>query len=233
MQIQQLQQTNPIHILVVEDEPALQEAMVSYLNLSGFIADGVGSLAGARNWMQTHRSDILVLDLGLADGDGLSLLNEFKLEEKGLIITTARSEASDRLNGLKAGADVYLIKPLLLEELAAIIHNLNRRLNIEPMKSWVLDTSGWLLESPDNIVIKLTMLEMAFLGCLATSPAELVLKDSLIIALGEDPLEYDPRRMEILVRRLRTKIKNSLNCDVPIETVHGRGYVFAGLITKK
>ena len=77
------------------------------------------------------------------------------------------------------------------------------------------------------------MLEMAFLSCLATSPTELVLKDNLVIALGEDPAEYDPRRMEILVRRLRTKVKNSLDCDVPIETVHGRGYVFAGLINKK
>ena len=66
-----IQQANLAHILVVEDEPALQEAMVSYLNLSGFIADGVGSVAGAKSWMQTHRIDILVLDLGLADGDGL------------------------------------------------------------------------------------------------------------------------------------------------------------------
>lgn len=226
-------QTKLVHILVVEDEPALQEAMVRYLNLSGFIADGVGTVAGAKSWMKTHRIDILVLDLGLADGDGLMLLQEFKLEDKGLIITTARSEPSDRLIGLKAGADVYLIKPLILQELTAIILNLSRRLNIKPSKSWSLDTSCWLLESPDNQTVKLTMLEMAFLGCLATSPTELVLKDSLIIALGEDPVEYDPRRMEILVRRLRTKVKNSLACDVPIETVHGRGYVFAGLINKK
>ncbi len=228
-----IQQANLAHILVVEDEPALQEAMVSYLNLSGFIADGVGSVAGAKSWMQTHRIDILVLDLGLADGDGLTLLKEFKLDDKGLIITTARSEPSDRLTGLKAGADAYLIKPLVLEELITIIQNLSRRLNIKPIKSWSLDTSCWLLESPDNETVKLTMLEMAFLGCLAASPTELVLKDSLIMALGEDPLEYDPRRMEILVRRLRTKVKNTLDCDVPIETVHGRGYVFAGLITKK
>ena len=228
-----IQQANPVHILVVEDEPALQEAMVSYLNLSGFIADGVGSVAGAKSWMQTHRIDILVLDLGLADGDGLMLLKEFKLEDKGLIITTARSEPSDRLTGLKAGADVYLIKPIILEELIAIIRNLSRRLNLNPSKSWSLDTACWLLASPDNKTVKLTMLEMAFLSCLADSPSAVVSKDSLIIALGQQPSDYDPRRMEILVRRLRTKIKNSLHCEVPIETVHGQGYVFTGLISKR
>lgn len=227
------QPVNPVHVLVVEDEPTLQEAMVTYLNLSGFIADGVGSLAGAESWMQTHRFDILVLDLGLDDGNGLSLLGQFNLQDKGLIITTARSEPSDRLIGLQAGADVYLVKPVLLEELAANIHNLSRRLNITPTKSWVLDTSSWLLESPDNIAVKLTKLEMAFLTCLVNSPSEVVLKDSLIVGLGQDLSEYDPRRMEILVRRLRTKIKNNLHYDPPIETVHGQGYVFTGVISKR
>jgi len=224
---------NAVHILVVEDEPALQEAMVTYLNLSGFIADGVGSLAGAEGWMQTHRFDIVILDLGLDDGDGLSLLSQFNLQDKGLIITTARSELFDRLIGLKAGADIYLVKPVVLEELVANIHNLSRRLNITPAKLWVLDTSSWLLESPDNLSVKLTQLEMAFLACLVRSPSEVVLKDSLIVALGQDPSEYDPRRMEVLVRRLRTKIKNNLYCDAPIETVHGQGYVFTGAISKR
>ena len=224
---------NAVHILVVEDEPALQEAMVTYLNLSGFIADGVGSLAGAEGWMQTHRFDIVILDLGLDDGDGLSLLSQFNLQDKGLIIMTARSELFDRLIGLKAGADIYLVKPVVLEELVANIHNLSRRLNITPAKLWVLDTSSWLLESPDNLSVKLTQLEMAFLACLVRSPSEVVLKDSLIVALGQDPSEYDPRRMEVLVRRLRTKIKNNLYCDAPIETVHGQGYVFTGAISKR
>jgi DNA-binding response OmpR family regulator len=174
----QIQPSNPAHILVVEDEPVLQEAIVSYLNLSGFIADGVASLAGAKSWMLTHRFDILLLDLGLDDGDGLSLLDDFNLQNKGLIITSARSEQSDRLIGLKAGADLYLVKPVLLEELAANIHNLSRRLNISAIKSWVLDTSTWLLESPDNKSVKLTMLEMGFLTCLADTPSTVVSKDS-------------------------------------------------------
>jgi DNA-binding response OmpR family regulator len=224
------QQVNLVHVLVVEDEPALQEAIVTYLNLSGFIADGVGSLAGAKGWMQTHQFHILVLDLGLDDGNGLMLLEQFNLQDKGLIITSARSESSDRLIGLQAGADVYLIKPVILEELVANIRNLSRRLNVNSINSWILDVSSWLLESPNHISVKLTQLEMAFIACLANSPSELVLKDNLIIALGQEPAEYDPRRMEILVRRLRAKIKNHLGCDAPIETVHGQGYVFTGLI---
>jgi DNA-binding response OmpR family regulator len=71
-----------------------------------------------------------------------------------------------------------LVKPVLLEELAVNIHNLSRRLNISATKPWVLDTSTWLLESPDNKSVKLTMLEMGFLTCLADTPSTVVSKDS-------------------------------------------------------
>lgn len=141
-----------IKILVLEDEPALLEGLVTYLNLKGFTADGVSTINSAELWMQTHVFDILILDLGLGDEDGLEWLkSQPALKQKGLIITTARTGDSDRIAGAIAGADVYLVKPILLEEMVANIHNLMYRLMaLKSPSSWQLNTINWTLQSPEN-----------------------------------------------------------------------------------
>ena len=120
---------NLVKILVLEDEPALLETAVTFLNLKGFKAVGVSTIKSAEQWMQTHLFDILVLDLGLGGEDGLEWLKSRpELIQKGLIITTARAGNNDRIAAAIAGADAYLVKPVLLDELVATLHNLNRRL---------------------------------------------------------------------------------------------------------
>jgi DNA-binding response OmpR family regulator len=217
-----------IKILVLEDEPALLEGLVTYLNLKGFTADGVSTTNSAELWMQTHVFDILILDLGLGDEDGLEWLkSQPELKQKGLIITTARTGDSDRIAGAIAGADVYLVKPILLEEMVANIHNLMHRLMaLKSPSSWQLNTINWTLQSPENKAVKLTRQELLFLSCVAQVPGEIITKKPLIIALGYDPENHDPKRMEILIRRLRAKIKTDLSCEFPLQTVHGQGFAF-------
>ena len=219
---------HPPRVLVVEDEAQLQEALVTYLNIEGMVADGVGSLGAAQQWMLTHAFDVLVLDLGLPDGDGLQWLQHRpELRDKGVIITTARGESAHRISGARAGADAYLVKPVALEELASLIANLARRLRKEAPPLWRLHATRWLLESPEGAGVKLTHSEMVVLGMLARAPGQAVSRDALIVALGHSPDSYDPRRMEILVRRLRTKAAAALGQPLPLETVHGQGYAFA------
>jgi DNA-binding response OmpR family regulator len=223
--------TPPGRVLVIEDEAALLEALVTYLNMEGFSADGVASLNAASQWMRTHQFDILVLDLGLPDGDGLKWLGEnAQLREKGVIITTARGEGQQRVEGIRAGADIYLVKPIELEELASLVNNLMRRLQTKASPQWSLSRTNWTLQSPSGVAIKLTHSESMLLRKMAEHPGQAVSRQDLALSLDHDPEAYDFRRMEILVRRLRNKTKETLGSELPLETVHKVGYAFAAPI---
>lgn len=223
-----------LRVLVLEDEPDLQEAIVTYLNMEGFVADSVGSLAAANQWITTHTFDVLILDLGLPDGSGLEWLRQHpELAKKGVIIASAQGLATDRIAGAKAGADVYLVKPIALEELASVVGNLGRRVLTSEPRSWTLDKLRWTLESPEGQQLKVTKSEMSLLATLANHPGEVVLRNDLVLGLGEDPLEYDPRRMEILVRRLRGKAQTQFGSNLPLETAHKLGYAFTASIAVK
>ena len=222
--------SNSIRVLVVEDEPDLREAMVSYLLAEEFDCAAAGDLAQARAALETSTPEILVLDLGLPDGESLTLIENPALINVGVIITTARSRAEDRLIGAKMGADVYLVKPIQLEELAVVIRNLHRRLIPKPAASaqarWRLKKIHWTLSCPSGASVTLTRSEVLILSELSTAVGVGVARESLIAALGHHPDSYDWRRMEILVRRLRNKCKASLGLDLPVKTVHGFGYAF-------
>ena len=217
----------PGRVLVIEDEPLLLEATVTYLNMEGFVADGVAGLNAATQWMRTHLFDILILDLGLGDGDGLDWLQRSSaLQGKGVIITTARGEASQRIDGVKAGADVYLVKPVQLEELASLVSNLLRRMSGSVNPSWTLNRTDWTLRSSSGMAVRLTHSESVLLQKMADKPGAVVPRQDLAISLGHDPEAYDFRRMEILVRRLRQKVKLGLGTELPLETVRKIGYAF-------
>ena len=214
-------------VLVIEDEPQLLEATVTYLNMEGFVADGVAGLHAATQWMRTHPFDLLILDLGLGDGDGLAWLHQNSaLQDKGVIITTARGESAQRIEGVKAGADVYLVKPVQLEELASLVTNLLRRMRGSASPNWTLNRTDWTLRSGSGLAVRMTHSESVLLQRLAHQPGAVVSRQDLATSLGHDPEAYDFRRMEILVRRLRQKVKTSLGIELPLETVRKIGYAF-------
>jgi DNA-binding response OmpR family regulator len=214
-------------VLVIEDETHLLDATVTFLNMEGFVADGVSSLSMASQWMRTHALDVLVLDLGLPDGDGLQWLGQTsELRGKGVIITTARGRTEQRIEGIKAGADVYLVKPIQLEELASLVANLLRRTRSASSPSWSIDRTHWTLRTGTGLTVKLTHSEAVLLLKMADQPGQVVPRQDLVLSLGHDPQHYDFRRMEILVRRLRNKVKADLGCDLPLETVRKVGYAF-------
>ncbi len=222
---------SPLRVLVVEDEPDLREVTVAFLELEGISAHGVGSAREADAWLRTQPVDIVILDLGLPEQDGITwLVQSNQLEGKGLIIATARGELNDRLLGLNAGADAYLVKPVALEEMVAVVHSVARRLTATALPLWRLNPVSWLLESPDGATVKLTRSETVLLKALAASPGETVARDPLIRSLGHQPAAYDLRRMEILIRRLRNKVREKTGRELPVETVHGIGYAFTARI---
>ena len=218
-------------ILVIEDELELMLATVTYLKMEGFHTEGVGSLAEASLRMNTQAPDLIVLDLGLPDGDGIDWMHTHpQVRGKGIVITSARSDEHQRIEGIKHGADVYLVKPVALEELALLLGKLWQRIRIRSAPSWGLQPTAWLLESPAGQAVKLTHSELSLLQALAEEPGRAVARASLVQALGQDPLTYDYRRMEVLVRRLRTKVREQLGFELPLETAHRLGYAFTSAL---
>lgn len=223
--------TTAARLLVVEDEPDLRDALVSYLNMEGMHTHGVGNLSDAQCWMTANDFDILLLDLGLPDGDGVSWLKMRQdLRDKGVIITTARSDALSRVTGIRAGADVYLVKPVLPEEIVSLVDNLMRRLHGQAPSTWVLDNTGWRLLAPDGSYLKLTNSEHVLLERLAQSVGQAVSREDLVRSLGHNPEHYDFRRLEILVRRLRNKAQDTWRISLPLDTAHRQGYAFTANI---
>jgi DNA-binding response OmpR family regulator len=219
--------SNRLKVLIIEDEPDLCEGITSFLQLEGIDATGVTSSHAADAWLNQHQTDIILLDIGLPDQDGVTWLRQRQSHPFGIIITSARGELSDRMRGLSAGADAYLVKPVELSELILIIRNLAQRLGFQSTPIWSINPLTWALTTPDKRQVRLTASESAIITRLATDAGQTVSRDELILALGYQPLSYDIRRMEILIRRLRNKVRDQLNAPLPLETVHGHGYAFA------
>lgn len=220
-----------LRVLIVEDEADLRDAMIDYLHFDGCVASGVGSIAEGVAWLETQDCEVIVLDIGLPDGDGLAALAPYiDRQRQAVVLATARGRIEDRVRGYECGGDAYLVKPVDLRELSSVIHRVASRLPAAltpPVPPpWILDTMGWRLVSPEGAAFSLTHLEMYLFKALAETPGQTAPKERIIRALGHSPTSYDPRSLEILVRRLRRKASQALGHELPLETVHGVGYAF-------
>lgn len=216
-----------INVLVVEDEKDLREAIADYLSLDGIQVRCAATLEQAEHSLAHYPVDILVLDLGLGDDDGLIWIRQRRdmLSQCGLIMATARGQQADRLKGVQAGADVYLTKPFVLEELSVLIRNLYHTLHTDTTDaSWSLLYILGVLNAPNGRYIKLNFSEKRVLELLAEHAPEACPRDTLIEGLSEDVETFDPKRLEVMLRRLKRRVKEDTGHELPIETVHAQGY---------
>lgn len=216
-----------INVLVVEDEQDLREAIADYLSLDGMQVSSAATLEQAEYYMAHVSIDILVLDLGLSGDDGLVWIQKRRdiLSQCGLIMATARGQQEDRILGTQAGADVYLTKPFVLEELNVLIRNLYQTLNADSVSPcWTLLYILSCLSAPNGKHVKLSFSEKCVLEMLEQYAPDVCPRDNLIEALGEDRDAFDPKRLEVMCRRLKQRVKKHTGYELPIETVHARGY---------
>lgn len=224
-----------LRILIVEDEQLFRDALRDTLNLEGFAADGVGSIASYRAWRQSHSCDVLIVDRNLPDGDGLEVIKMHRQTEAGpIIVITCRGLPEDRILGLNSDADYYMVKPIVTDELVSLLARLSRKndFNLSQGNSWVLNPVNWRLQNVGAESVVLTRNEFALINCFVERPGHPVNRDEIIHALGEEVVGYDIRRLETLVRRLRLKIKASGSQEFPLATVYGKGYVFNGHLSR-
>ncbi len=218
-----------IDALVVEDESELQDAIVTTLQMEGLRAIGLSSVEAAERWLAANQTRTILLDLTLPGVGGLDWLRSHQpAEHTGVIIITGHPSARARIEARTLGADDYLQKPLNLEEVTLTVRNLIHRL--PGASQWTLDLLNWILVAPTGQPVRLTASELGFLHALAREPGTAVDRREIIRYLGANESSYDMRRMEVLVRRLRTKIEEETGEPSPIQTARGVGYSFTAAI---
>lgn len=221
-------------IMVVEDEVDFREVLVEFLRLKGYEATGVDSILSYKSLDNLTSFDLIVLDRSLPDGDGLTILEMHRQHSNiPVVILTGLSHLDERIKGLDADADHYLVKPVIMPELLAIISRYARQAVTNPTNknaSWVLNPHQWHLRSPDGVIIKLTNTEFTFISCFVNLIGKPVARDYIITSLGYRPEAFDVRRIESLISRLRTKVKDAGVEEFPLSTVYGGGYAFNGIL---
>jgi two-component system OmpR family response regulator len=218
-----------MRILIVEDEPAIGQAVSSAMQRDGHAVDLVGDGRSALEWALGYPYDVAILDVILPGMDGFTLCS--RLRSSGfvapILMLTALDDVSDRVNGLDRGADDYLAKPFSMVELQARIRALGRRrveyraptivvgdLRLDPATQGV-DRAG--------TSIRLTSREYALLELLARHPGQIFTRDRLIEALWNADFSAESNIVEVYIRSLRRKVDDGRRNGL-IETVRGSGY---------
>lgn len=215
--------------LLVEDELGLGEAIREHVTAGGHAVDWVTTFMAASDAVRATDYEIVLLDLSLPDGAGLDLLRSMRRNghTTPVIILTARDQISDRIAGLNAGADDYLVKPFDLDELLARLAAVARRYagNPNPITRFgdlEIDSAARRV-SADRRAIDLTAREWAILDKLLRHPTQIVTKPQLEDALYAFGAEIESNTVEVYVSRLRKKLGREA-----IETVRGLGYRLQG-----
>ncbi|WP_127089980.1 response regulator transcription factor [Aquabacter cavernae] len=224
-----------IKILMVEDDDDLRDSLHSYLTDVGFLVHAMASAETLAEGLAEMEPDIVILDLNLPGMDGLDAAQLVRAHEPaGLIMLTGRSMRTDRLQGLAAGADHYLVKPADPVELEMVIRNLVRRLRgpdaalVPDQDVWVLDTKHWQLRAPDGAAMSLTSAEKHLLAHLMARPGEPATRGALMPPRTHSDPDAEGRGLDVLVFRLRRKVERDCGRPLPLLSARGIGYVFAG-----
>ena len=218
-----------MRILLVEDDLSLGQAVMDYLKSKQFSVDWAENLQQARAFVATMHYAAVLLDLNLPDGEGLALLpfltgTATTAEARPtVVVVTARDQVSDRIRGLDAGADDYLVKPYDPEELLARLRAIERRRGY--FASTVVESGPITIDLARESVRKgmvpvvLTPKEWALLRVLASRPEQIFTRERLQEALYQWDDSSDSNTLEVFISRLRRKLGSGL-----IETVRGTGY---------
>ena len=218
-----------MRLLLLEDDSALQSRLVARLAAEGYQVEASGDGAEGLYLAQEYPFDAAVIDIGLPQLSGLEVIRRLRAGGRTLpvLVLTARGRWQDKVEGLEAGADDYLVKPFEIEELLARLRALLRRAGGAP--------AGTLCAGPLQIdpaaqqaslsgqAIDLTAFEYRLLEHLTRQRSRVVSKDELTDILYPHDEDRDSNVIEVLIGRLRRKLDPD-GLDPPIETLRGRGY---------
>ncbi len=226
-------------VLVVEDNEDLLDEVFFHLGrqpgYSVFAARDGSELDAC---LAAQTIDVVVLDLGLPGEDGIDIARRLRRDTAlGIVMLTARGSMDDRIDGLQTGADAYLVKPVDMRELVAVIDSVHRRLcdcaqpapPPEEDSGWVFYPLRWQVRTPGGELQALTATETRLLQALAEAGGQTVARQTLAEVEGFAALDFDYRRLEATVSRLRRKLSAAGEAS-PLRAARGQGYAFVGRI---
>ncbi len=218
-----------MRVLVVEDDGPMAAAIVRALRVAHVLAEAVSTAADAGARLSDHHYDVIILDAGLPDEDGFETCRRWRREHEWtpVIMVTARDEINDRIRGLDAGADDYLVKPFALGELLARLRALARR---EVSERPAVLTVGSLRLDPASVQvwrgeqeITLSAREFALFETFMRNPGQVLSHGQLVDAAWDIGYEQRSNVVEVYLRYLREKIDRPFGVH-SLETVRGLGY---------
>jgi two-component system OmpR family response regulator len=233
----------PDHILIVDDDREIRELLATYLTKNGLRASAAANGREMYAMLESHSIDLIVLDIMMPGVDGLSLCRDLragKWKSIPVLMLTARGDETDRIVGLEMGADDYLSKPFAAREVLARVRAILRRTRMLPPNmqiteagkviafgDWRLDTVARHLVDERGVVVALSGAEYRLLHVFLDHPQRVLTRDQLLnLTQGRDSEIFD-RSVDLIVSRLRQRLRDDAREPRYIKTVRNEGYVLA------
>ena len=221
-----------MRLLIIEDDDTLRESLAQQLGEAGYAVEQAADGREGLYFALEYPVDLAIIDLGLPEVSGLDIIREAREQGKAypILILTARDRWQDKVDGLSAGADDYVVKPFHFEEVGARVHALLRRSggwasSVMTAGPVVLDMARQEV-TVDGAAVELTSFEYKIIEYLMLRAGQVISKTELTERLYDQDFERDSNVIEVFIGRLRKKL-DPANTLKPIETLRGRGYRFA------
>ncbi len=227
--------TQPL-VTILDDEPDIREILTEALEDAGYRTMAFGRATEFEAALRRTTPDICLVDLGLPDRDGLTLVHRLALEQGAIvIIISGRAQVQDRVTGLELGADDYIIKPFDPAEVVARIRA-RLRSNKNPAHQgdtaqfgdWTAYFDRYVLEHSDGTEQAFSHAEGEVLRLFLNAPKRLITRTQMQENLGGGAGESFDRAMDVRISRLRTKLGEDPKNPRLIKTIYGAGYIFLG-----
>ena len=228
-------------VTILDDEPAIRSMLSRALEDAGFRTMSFARATEFEAALKSSMPDACLVDLGLPDRDGLSIVHRLALEQGAIvIIISGRAQVQDRVTGLDLGADDYIIKPFDPAEVVARIRARLRankettqsgtkaRFECKQLKSWTAHFDRYMLIDSDRIETPFSHAEGEVLRLFLESPQRLISRAHMQETLGGAAGESFDRAMDVRISRLRTKVGEDPKNPRLIKTIYGAGYIFLG-----
>ena len=234
------------HVTIVEDDPDVRAVLTRCLGADGYQVTALESGAGLEDVISSNNVDLVIVDIGLPDIDGLTITQQIRRRsDVGIIIVSGRGDLADRVVGLEIGADDYVTKPFEPREILARVRSVLRRGRRKDTAAapkaghdcydfgeWRLDTTAQALQDIAGRPVPLTSGEFKLLEAMVTRANRVLTRDQLMDAChGNNSPAFD-RSIDVCVGRLRKKLNDDPRNPALIRTVRNGGYIFSAKVAR-